>query len=386
MGFTGFADLPLHSGHVPPWLLKYMMRLGRAVLEVMLIELGPTEVLKRLSNPLWFQAFNNVIGMDWDSSGSTTVTTAVIKEAFKELNAEVRVAGGKGKTSLKTPQELVNASEELNLSTSLTNSLIKVSRLGAKADNDLLQDGFQLYHHVVVVNSRGEWVIIQQGMNTGNRLARRYHLAWFVSGDITLEPHSGVASDIAEKPLNLTAGDSLKSRKVIVDLMNESPRKVLRELEVVKAYLKGQGSLFGKPVKPPREILKIPYYRPIHLTSPILKGLSKVFEVKPSSMKEALLVAGVGPEVVRALALISELIYREPPSLKDPVTHPFSPFKYSYAVGGKDGVPYPVRKDIVKSVINELSQIINDSRLGSKERLRAFRALKALSPPDIGRV
>ena len=382
MSITGFADLPLHAGHVPPWLLKYMMRLGRAVLEVMLIELGPTEVLRRLSNPLWFQAFNNIIGMDWDSSGSTTVTTAVIKQALKDLGADVRVAGGKGRASLKTPQELETISNDLGIPTSLSKSLIRISRLGAKVDNDLIQDGFQLYHHAVVVDSRGEWVIIQQGMDVGKGFARRYHLAWFASRNITLEPHSGVASDRSCKPLNLTSEGSLKSRGVIIDLMNESPRKVFRELAVVNAYLKGQRTLFGEPVSPPREIIRIPYYRPVRLTSEMLRALESVYEVKPSGFDEALMVRGIGPEVLRALALISELIYREPPSLKDPVTHPFSPFKYSYAVGGKDGVPYPVRRDVVESVINELSRMIDDAKLGAKERLRAFRALKALSPPD----
>ncbi len=386
MGITGYADLPLHSGHVPPWLLKYMMRLGKAVLEIMLMELGPTQVLKRFSNPLWFQAFNNVIGMDWDSSGSTTVTTAVIREALNGLNADIRVAGGKGKASLKTPEELRMLSEALGLSSSLTESLIRVSRLGAKADNDLLQDGFRLYHHAVAINSRGEWVIIQQGMNPETRFARRYHLAWFVSEEVTLEPHSGVASDMGGRPLNLTARSSLSSRKVMLDLMNESPKKVFRELAVVNAYLKGQRILFGEEVKPPREIIKIPYYRPIRLSSGLLKVLNSVYEIRPSRLEEALLLKGIGPEVLRALALISELIYREPPSLKDPVTHPFSPLKYSYAVGGKDGIPYPVREDVVKSVINELTQVIQDAKLGSKERLRALKALKALAPPDLGSV
>ncbi|MGC8975024.1 MAG: DUF763 domain-containing protein, partial [Thermoprotei archaeon] len=246
---SGVADLPLHEGHVPPWLARLMLKLSKAILEVLLIEFNSEEVLKRFSNPLWFQAFNNVIGMDWDSSGSTTVTTAIIKTALEEIGGDVRVAGGKGLTSRKTPEEIVRYGDEIGLSSSSSNELIKVSRLAAKTDSVLLQDGFTLYHHTVIFDRKGSWVVIQQGMNTDLKIARRYHLAWFVSKDPTLESHSGVASDITTTPLNLTTSDSIASRKVLVDLINEDPKKIVSELKIVNTYLKGLKTLTG--LKPP---------------------------------------------------------------------------------------------------------------------------------------
>jgi len=382
MPLSGFADLPLHWGHVPPWLARIMFNLSKAILEVMLIEFKTEDILKRFSNPLWFQAFNNVIGMDWDSSGSTTVTTAMVKNALNELNADLRVAGGKGVISRETPAEIRRYGDELSLNSGVVENLIRISRLGAKVDNALLQDGFNLYHHTLLLDSKGNWVIVQQGMNAELRLARRYHLAWFVSDDLTLEPHAGVASDITTNPLNLTVKDSLNCRKVMLELLNEKPSKIVGELGKVNALLKGIKPLFGEAlIKTPPT--KLPYYKPVKLSEALLKQLNKAYEVKPVDFNEALLTAGLGPETLRALALISELIYREPPSNKDVVTHSYDPFKYAYAIGGKDGVPYPVKKEVALRVIKELEDLVSNARLGDKERLLAFRALSRLAPKDV---
>ncbi|PUA33446.1 MAG: hypothetical protein B7O98_03230 [Zestosphaera tikiterensis] len=382
MPLSGFADLPLHWGHVPPWLARIMFNLSKAILEVMLIEFKTEDILKRFSNPLWFQAFNNVIGMDWDSSGSTTVTTAMVKNALNELNADLRVAGGKGVVSRETPAEIRRYGDELSLNSGVVENLIRISRLGAKVDNALLQDGFDLYHHTLLLDSKGNWVIVQQGMNTELRLARRYHLAWFVSDDLTLEPHAGVASDITTNPLNLTVKDSLNCRKVVLELLNEKPSKIVGELGKVNALLKGIKPLFGEALVKTLPT-KLPYYKPVKLSEALLKQLNKAYEVKPVDFNEALLIAGLGPETLRALALISELIYREPPSNKDVVTHSYDPFKYAYAIGGKDGVPYPVKKEVALRVIKELEDLVSNARLGDKERLLAFRALSRLAPKDV---
>lgn len=383
MGIAGAADLPLHWGHVPPWLIKIMKRMTKAIVDVILIDLGTTALLERLSNPLWFQAFNNVIGMDWDSSGSTTVTTAMIKEALRELNADIRVAGGKGRASLKTPEEILSFSEELGLSSSKAKDLVRVSKLGTKADNVLLQDGFSLYHHAIAFDNAGRWVIIQQGMNVTERMARRYHLSWSIAHDPITDPHSGIASDVRTNPLNMTSSESLGSRKIVVDLLNERPSRVVNDLVKVNTFLKGQKTLFSG-LNPPRPIKNIPYYRPVRLSSRLLEHLKKAYEVKPTNMEEALLITGVGPEVIRALSLVSELIYREPPSLTDPVTVPYSPFKYAFAIGGKDGIPYPVKREVAEAVVRELEHMVQEAKLGSKERLRALKALKRLAPKDVG--
>ena len=376
----GVADLPLHGGHVPRWLAEIMKRMARAVAEVVIIERGTEGFLKRLADPYWFQAFNNVIGMDWDSSGSTTVTLGILKTVLDPEEHGVAILGGKGARARAVPRELGDAAERLGLGTKAAALLETVSRLGAKVDSALLQDGYSIYHHALIVDERGRWVIVQQGMNPEVRMARRYHIAWYVSEDITLEPHSGVASDDRGEPLNLTHRESVGARKVVVDVVSEGVRRVERMIAEVNAILKGMRALFGPPLpRAPRP--ELPYYRPIRMSPRLLRALKEAYEVRPSSVPELLLTRGVGPEVLRALSLVAELIYREPPSLHDPVTAPINPFKYAFAIGGKDGIPYPVRRDVARVVIEELKGVVERARVGDKERLRALRRLASLAPP-----
>jgi hypothetical protein len=393
MSLSGYADLPLHSGHVPQWLANLMKSLAKGILKVLVMEFGYEGLLRRLSNPLWFQAFNNAIGMDWDSSGSTTVTTAIIKEVLNELNLGVRIAGGKGKAALETPNEVLRYCEELGMSTSVANELTKYSKLAAKVDTVLLQDGFTLYHHVIAFDERGRWVVIQQGMNTDLKLARRYHIAWYSSTTIHEEPHSGISSDYKGVVLNLLDRESRGCKDVILDLVRDEPKKVFNMITYVNRMLKGvrgldEYSLGGRNTCnvgsiSRLDIRNIPYYRPVRLTQELLFKLKNVYEVSPSTIEELLLIPNVGGELFRALSLISELIYREPPSLNDPVTHPYDPFKYSFIVGGKDGVPFPIKRELMISVIKELEEVVKDSELGSKEKLILFRNLRKYAPQEL---
>lgn len=386
MVLSGYADLPLHSGHVPRWLAELMKSLAREIIKVISMEFGSEGLLKRLSNPLWFQALNNVIGMDWDSSGSTTVTTSIIKHVLNDLNLDVRIAGGKGRTSLNTPQEVVKYVDELGGNTSLINELVKYSKLTAKVDSVLLQDGFTLYHHAIAFDIRGRWVVIQQGMKLENKLARRYHIAWFTANAIDEEPHSGISSNQVSKALNLTDRESRHCKEVILDLVNENPKKLVKMMYEVNSVLTGTIPLHSyislgvrSPVNEVRlKDRNIPYYKPIRISKSLIAKLERVYEVKPSTIQDMLLISQLGSEVVRALSLISELIYKEPPSLRDPVTHPYDPFKYAFAVGGKDGVPFPIKRELMIAVIKELEEVIKDAELGSKEKLVAFRGLSRL--------
>ena len=79
---SGYADLPLHRGHVPSWLATRMTLLGTAIVEAVLYEYGRSEVLTRLSDPFWFQALGSVMGMDWHSSGITTSVMGALKRGL----------------------------------------------------------------------------------------------------------------------------------------------------------------------------------------------------------------------------------------------------------------------------------------------------------------
>ena len=101
----GIATFTLDYGKCPPWLFRRMVALGREIVRVLVDEYGAAEFLKRIADPVWFQSLGMVLAFDWNASGLTTILTAALKEAIRgeEENLGVFICGGKGRTSLKTP-------------------------------------------------------------------------------------------------------------------------------------------------------------------------------------------------------------------------------------------------------------------------------------------
>ncbi len=385
MSLEGIAELPLHRGHVPQWLAQIMKRLAKAIIEVMVDEFSVDKVVERLSNPLWFQALNNVIGMDWDSSGSTTVTLGILKEVtWKNPDLGIIVLGGKGARARKVPEELDKVAELYGLNTSFVDNLKKTSRLIAKIDSALLQDKYTLYHHSLIISSNRRWCIIQQGMNIEVKMARRYH--WYMPKDYYNDPHKAVSGTKHSMVLNLVSRLSHKTRKTIIDIVNEKPIKTINDY--VRAYssinkqniitmylLETRTGVVGE-VKSLNK--RITLYKPLPTPRELLNKLKKVYEIYPRDISSLLLIRGVNDKVIRALALISDLIYNEPPDTNDPVTTPYDPFKYAYAIGGKDGVPYPINRKHAEEVVITLEEIIREAKLGRKEKLIALRGLSKI--------
>lgn len=361
---TGVAELPLHPGHAPKWLFKRMVKLSGEIIKIIELEFGTKEVLKRLGDPYWFQAFSCVIGFDWHSSGTTTVTMGALKEALKPEDGIV-VVGGKGKVSRNTPREIEEMGEYFNLSSWKIEELKKISRLAAKVDNAALQDGYQLYHHTMVIDERGRWTVIQQGLNEERRYARRYH--WiYGTKSLVNKPHSGIISDsIESRVLNMVSERSEDARKVSVDIVNEGVLRIknmLIELKDLKDLSQSTLDDFTG-IKRLRMPWRINW-----------KALFKAYEIQPKNYEEFMDIPGIGPSTVRALAYISEIIYGASPSWKDPV-------KYSFALGGKDGVPKPVNKKAYDGSIEILQLSIEEAKLGRKEKLHMLQRLRRFVPP-----
>ncbi len=362
MSLSGIADLPLHDGYVPRWLFERMKKLSYLIIRIMIEEFGVRETLLRFSNPIFFQAFNNIIGMDWDSSGSTTVTCAVLRESLNKTDLPIRVLGGKGKLALKVPEEIDKLPESFNID---KEELKTISRLVAKVDNVALQDGYQLYHHTIIVGEDGSWVIIQQGMNPTVKLARRYH--WSMNTTFIRDPHSGICGIKHDHALNLVSSRSEKAQKTIMDIVQQDVNKVVRDLVEVKAILKRHAT--GS-----RSILEFlsseskTYYHPWLTNREMISKISKInIDSKvlekarnAQNFKELLLTRGLGPNTMLALALIAELIYSSPLDWNDPVTH--DPRRYAFALGGKDGSPYKVDPKVYDDVLRILSSVVDHIR------------------------
>ncbi len=355
---TGTADLPLHGGHAPRWLFARMVRLSRALIEVIALEFGVEEFLRRLADPFWFQAFGCVLGFDWHSSGLTTTVCGALKEATTPLAKDLGlfICGGKARASRRTPEEILFWLEKCGLPEEFF-ALVRKSRLAAKVDNTALQDGYQLYHHNFFFTRSGAWAVVQQGMNEKNSYARRYHWLGERVKKMTEEPHSGIASQKFEKEvLNLVARESLKTQETILSLTRESPSRILTEIEKIKRL-----------VLPRRHTLKEADLKPQGLE----KILLKTYENPPQDFENLLEIRGLGPKNLRALALLSELVYDAPASRKDPA-------RYAFAHGGKDGHPFPVERKVYDQSIAYLEELLSKARLEYTEKMKAFRRLHQL--------
>ena len=389
---SGHADLPLHSGLVPRWLADRMMVLGTLITESLVENFGPDEVLVRLSDPLWFQSFGAVMGMDWHSSGITTSVMYALKRGLnpraKELG--IYVCGGRGKYSRMTPDELLDISGKEGLN---GDELVRNSRLVAKVDNNAVQDGFQLYQHNFVLTRTGNWAVVQQGMNGAEKKARRYHWCSTNLRSFVEEPHSGVVGDNKGKILNLTDLKADKARSSILDMSRQEPERIIKEITQIEkpasqiilmqdGKVSGgsspvQGELFPELVsqvqveQKGRSII-MPAHHEVREQDVDLKRLGGVlataYESQPQDFESLLLTPGLGPRTLQSLALVSEVIYGTPSRFTDPA-------RFSFAHGGKDGHPFPVPLKIYDESIRVLRDSIEKSKLGYKDKSDCIRRL-----------
>lgn len=235
----GIATFTLDYGRCPRWLFERMVKLGREMTRVLVEEYGPDEYIKRLADPVWFQSLGTVLAFDWNASGLTTILTAALKEAIRgqEKTYGIFICGGKGKTSRKTPDEILSWGERLSLPDAYVNNLVYNSKMSAKVDSSLVQDGFQIYHHSLVFSQGGHWAVIQQGMNTESATARRYH--WYSEdvADLVVEPHSGISSQVKlNKVLNMIARDSQSSRDLSIELVNGSYKTLISDIQLLRRH------------------------------------------------------------------------------------------------------------------------------------------------------
>ena len=369
---TGVARLPLHYGKAPRWLVTRMIKLAREITTIIVDEYGRDVFLQRLSDPYWFQALGCVLGYDWHSSGVTTVLTGVLKNALNPEENGLAVCGGKGKASLQAPVEISQLGEKFGFSTRRIERLRYASRMSAKVDNTAIQAGYPLYHHAFIVAEDGKWAVVQQGMNVKDRTARRYHWLSEHVQNFVLEPHDAIVGNIKrEIALNMTAKQSQNCQKVSTDIAKEKPKKVMRQLQSIRPAHQTSLKKWMPEAKWKEYVVDVLYL----LSNLNWKALKKAYEFQPKNYEELLDIKGIGPATVRGLALISELIYGEPPSWKDPV-------KYSFAYGGKDGVPYPVDRKAMDQSIQILESAIQNAEIEREEKLRSLQRLRKYVPPD----
>jgi hypothetical protein len=349
---SGYADLPLHGGRVPPWLAARMELLGAAITEHVVLAHGTSGFLSRLSDPFWFQALGCVMGMDWHSSGITTSVMSALKRGLNPKRSElgIWICGGRGKQSRKTPDELRAAAERDGLDAA---SLVRASRLTARVDNNAVADGFQIYLHSFVLTSSGEWAVVQQGMNESNRLARRYHWHSPNVRDFVSEPHTAIVGKPAGEILNLVDHRAKPAQDALLEISREKPDKTLREIER----------------------LVMPAHHEVRPRDVDLKRLGAVLAVSYDrqlrDFASLLLTENLGPRTLQTLALVAEVVHGAPGRFRDPA-------RFSFALGGKDGHPFPVPLKTYDESLGVLRRALDAAKLGHTDKVDAFRRLDNL--------
>lgn len=403
---SGHADLPLHTGTVPKWLADRMMVTGTLIIESIIQNYGVDEALVRLSDPLWFQSFGAVMGMDWHSSGITTSVMYALKRGLNPRMKELGlyVCGGRGKYSRQTPDELLSIGDKNGFD---ADPFVRNSKLVAKIDNNALQDGFQLYQHNFILSRTGNWAVVQQGMNGAQKTARRYH---WCSADLRSfldNPHSGVVGNNQGKILNLTDENAKKTRNSILELSCESPDRILKEIGVMqkpasemilladgkvastsripKSFVNpDQGELFPEliddvetyqnyiAIESKGRNLVMPAHHEVLAEDVDLKRLGAVlataYESQPKDFESLMLTKGLGPRTLQSLTLVSEVIYGTPSRFTDPA-------RFSFAHGGKDGHPFPVPLKVYDESIRVLQDSIEKSKLGYNDKSDCLKRL-----------
>jgi len=377
----GIATFTLDTGHCPPWLFERMVKLGREMVRVLVAEQGPDEFIRRIADPVWFQSLGTVLAFDWNASGLTTILTAALKEAIRDEEKDLGlfICGGKGKTSRKTPDEIVAWANQLSLPDGSADNLVYNSKMAAKVDNTLIQDGYQIYHHAFFFSRNGAWAVVQQGMNEADASARRYH--WFSENarDLICEPHSGIVAPAKiEHTLNLTARDSESNRQLSVELVDAGYRPIMKDIEILRAHatpwskmvsLRHKGEQLTFLHLERKEFTVHPVVQEDFSKSRYLEKILRLLcDTRPKTYEQLIATEGVGPKTVRALSLVGEVIYGAKPSYEDPA-------RYSFAHGGKDATPYPVDRATYDKTIATLSEAVRHSRMAPTDKDKALQRL-----------
>lgn len=371
---TGSADLPLHGGSVPRWLSDRMTALGTVLTEAIVLHYGRDEFLRRVAHPFWFQSLGCVMGMDWHSSGITTSVLGALKRGLRPIEDElgIYVCGGRGRHSRKTPEELASVGERTGLDAT---KLTAESRLVAKVDGACVQDGFELYLHGFFVTKDGNWTVVQQGMNGGRKLARRYH--WLSEGleSFVEDPHAAIEGQPVGEIVNLVDVRARASRSAQVELLKEGPDRILETLARIEADRTPPAPqavlpFFGATERAPH--MRLPMRHHVTSRDVVMRrvhaALAAAHERGPIDFTDVLTTPGVGARTLLSLALVAEVLHGTPSRFSDPA-------RFSLAHGGKDGHPYPVPLKVYDETIRVMKRAVDAARIGHGDRLFAIRRL-----------
>lgn len=338
--------LPLHGGKAPRWLFHRMVRLSGLVSEAIINEYGTSGFIERLSDPQWFQALSCVIGYDWHSSGTTTVTVGALKEALNGTS-DIYIAGGKGKQGTATPEQITEGTDSMSIP-DMAETFKDHSRLAAKIDSALIYDDIGIYHHAFIFSKDREWAVVQQAMHAKQRMAIRFQINGnrVNRNDMTNETNNAIDSEFRAETMDLTFEKNRQAKEASLALVNEDISKI--------------ESVYRLPRR--HDII------PEDLSPRAIKLLKEANEMQPESYEKLMKMKGMGRKTLRSIAIISSLLYNNEIYKRDPIM-------YSYNLGGKDGIPYRINTNDYDNVVNAMSDIVKSIKLQPKEQDNILKSL-----------
>ena len=346
---SGMMGMPLHFGKMPNWLTQRMGKMGSAIVESIALNYGKSEVLTRLSDPNWFQAFGSVMGMHWNSSGVTASVLGSLKRTINPMAHElgIYILGGKGKSSWYAPNQIKTVSNRHGLK---GNELVQSCKMTRRVDNNAVQDGYNLYQQYFILSDEGEWTAISQGMNTSNRRARRYHWHSPTVRSFVSSPHTGIVGKKEPDFLNLADAKAKRLRENMTELVKDG----------------------GKDIMEINKKISLPDRHDIRSSDVNLKRLGAVLQLaynrEIDNFEDLMMLRGVGPKTLKSIALASEVIHGDASRFEDPS-------RFAFAVGGKDGRPHPVDTKAYDETIDMLQDSVEKSKLGDKDKSKALKRL-----------
>lgn len=345
---SGAIGMPLHFGKVPGFLTEKMGDMGEVIAESIIDNYGTGELLSRMSNPNWFQAFGATMGMHWNSSGVTAVVLGALQRRLNKRAQDlgVYILGGKGKRGYALPHAVNQIAHKHNLD---DKALVKSARLCGRIDNNAIQDGFNLYQQYCLLDKDGKWTAITQGLNKANRRARRYHWHSDAVKSFT-SPHTGIVGIEDQSILNLVDENAENLQNNMVKLTKTRPNEVIEAYQ--EANLPDRHDVRKEDVNLARlgSVLDLAYNRDIE------------------KFEDLVDMQNVGPKTLKALAMASEVIHGDATRFDDPA-------RFSFAVGGKDGRPHPMDTKAMEETVNMLEESVAKSKLGDKDKSSAIKRL-----------
>src|SRR6185436_10967706 len=295
----------------------------------------------------------SVMGMDWHSSGITTSVMSALKRGLNPRAHELGlfVCGGRGRQSRRTPDELRAVGDRLGLD---AEALVRTSRLTARVDNNAVDDGFQIYLHSFILTADGEWAVVQQGMNEGSGLARRYHWHSPTVRDFVSDPHAAIVGESAGTIRNLVDGRARPAQEALLTIARDDPARTLAEVRR----------------------LEMPAHHDVRARDVHERRLGAVLalahERELRDFASFLLLEQLGPRTLQSLALVAEVVHGASARFTDPA-------RFAFAHGGKDGHPFPVPLKVYDESLGFLRRALGAAKLGHTEKLDGFVRLDAFT-------